>query len=306
MRVPGRFFAIPLAIASASLAFAIPLTTFAGGTTNAATGAATVPATAAAGAPAAAPRPRPDEPKKIWTNDDVIALGAPYRETSAPQTNQSTSNQVPVIQVVTVPALAPVAPSAPLNPEQDPRWYGDQLASLEAQLASIDSEEERLREFRATDAGLPTGLVLDAPCEGITTDNLIAQLDEGRQVILDQIDELSDTARANDLPPGILVEGRGRVETEAQLTGDEEKAALTNQFQESSNELAQTQEEVADMQAQAAAQGITLTQPVPGEGGNMTTDLVQRLDDRAGALENQINTVEGDALSAGVEPGELR
>jgi len=38
----------------------------------------------------------------------------------------------------------------------------------------------------------------------------------------------------------------------------------------------------------------------------MTTDLLQRLDDRALDLQSQITAVEGSALSAGVEPGALR
>jgi hypothetical protein len=304
MRVPGRFFAIPIAIVWASFAFGVPLATLAGGTTNAATAVAAGSSPVAASANA--PQPRPDTTSKVWTNEDVIALGAPYRDTSASQADQGTSNQVPVIQVVTVPELAPAAPSAPLNPQQDPRWYGDQLASLEGQLASIDEEEARLREFRATSSGLPTGLNINAPCDGITTDNLIAQLGDRRREINAQIDELGDTARANDFPPGILVEGRGRVETETQLTPEQERAALTKKFQESSDELAQTRQVVADMHEQAAGQGITLLQPTPGDGGNMTTNLLQNLDDRASTLQNQISAVEDDALSAGVEPSALQ
>src|ERR1700689_969953 len=61
-----------------------------------------------------------------------------------------------------------VAARPPLAPEQDPRWYAQQVTALESELSTIDSHEDELRQFRATSAGLPTGLVLNAPVEGIT------------------------------------------------------------------------------------------------------------------------------------------
>jgi hypothetical protein len=263
-----------------------------------------------ASAPPASPaRPHPDTDRKVWTNDDVMALGAPYRETGTPaadvDASAATSNQVPVIQGATPAVLQPLAVgAAPLSQEQDPRWYAQQMAALDEQLASIDSEEQRIRSFQATSTGLQTGLTLNAPCDGITTDNLLAQLDGRRQQVLQQVDDLSDTARRNDLAAGLLTEASA--ETLVPVSPDDQRAALAREYQERSDELARTRQVVQDMQTQAAAQNITLLPPSPGEGGNMTTDLLQRLDDRAQELQSQIIAVEGSALSAGVEPGALR
>ncbi len=56
------------------------------------------------------------------------------------------------------------------------------------------------REWLYRFHGVPTiGLVLNAPCEGITTDNLIGQLDARRQDINEQIDSLEDAVRTSGL-----------------------------------------------------------------------------------------------------------
>jgi len=216
MRVPFRtsiFLVIPLmlggAVPSAILAGVPP------------TGSdASLPV---ASAPPVSPaRPHPDRDRKVWTNDDVMALGAPYRGTGTPaadaDASAATSNQIPVIQDATPPALQPLAVgAAPLSQEQDPRWYAQQMAALEEQLASIDSEAQRIRSFQATSTGLQTGLTLDAPCDGITTDNLLAQLDARRQQVLQQVDDLGDAARRNDIDPGLLTEASA--ETPAPVSG---------------------------------------------------------------------------------------
>ena len=66
----------------------------------------------------------------------------------------------------------------PLPPEKDPLWYAQQLAALSAEFDATSIKEERLRQFRTTGSapGVRIGLQLNAPCEGITTDNEIAQL----------------------------------------------------------------------------------------------------------------------------------
>jgi len=298
MRIPLRFSVFPVAIISLALAGLLPSAIFADGLPKGSGAAA-----AASSAPA--PRPRPDTDKKVWTNDDVIALGAPYGETGASTADAAaaTSDQVPVIQSAAPPILEPSAAALPED-QEDPRRYAEQMAFLESQLASIDSQAQRLRDFQATSTGLQTGLGLNAPCDGITTDNLLAQLDARQQQILVQIDDLSDTARHDGIAPGILAEGAAPAATP--LSADEQRAVLTKEFRERSDELAQAREEIQGMQGDASAQNITLLQPSPGDGGNMTTDLLQRLDDRAQTLQTQIDTTESDARTSGVEPGALR
>src|ERR1700723_2373514 len=265
-----------------------------------------IPASAATGGATAKPpaSPKPDSQKKIWTNDDVERLNPEFVPGRAPE---SAANSVTAPPATGLQSARPAPSSvAALDPQQDPRWYAQQVTALDAELAAIDSHEEQLREFRTTSVGLPTGLVLNAPCEGITTDNLIAQLESRRQEIAQQIDALSDLARENSLPPGILVEGRGLELIPTQSSVEEQRAAATRLARDAPEQLAQVQGEVDGMQDQLSSQGITLARPAPGEGGNMTTDLLDRLDSRASALQSEISQAEDAAQGLGVPPGDLR
>jgi hypothetical protein len=297
MRNPMRFSWVVLGAVPLCVGLALPATSFAaGGAANAAAGAK----------PSAAAAAKPDIQKKVWTNDDVERLNPAFNP-NAPRGTQVAGAQPVAAARPLRPAPATIAPSAPVDPLEDPEWYAQQLAPLEDELASIDSREEQLRQFRASGATIPTaGLVLNAPCEGITTDNLIAQLDARRQEVAQEIDDLGDTARRNGMPPGILVEGRGRVELANQPTGEDLRASVVQQAREASDELAQIQDTIADIQDQLAAQEMSLQQPTPNNGGNMTTDLLDRMDSRASALRDQISDAEDAARVLGVPPGDLR
>jgi hypothetical protein len=294
MKISERTSFFALGTAAVCLALALPMTTLAaGGTTN----------------PTPAPQPRPDREKKVWMNEDVARLNPDFGLTAAPKPTVA-APPVAATPAMTVKPSAPaprtVVTVAPLDPQRDPGWYAQQLDSLESELAAVATREQQLSQFRATSAGLPTGLVLNAPCEGITTDNLIAQLDARRRDILEQIDALSDTARSNDLPPGVLVEGRGRLELATQASTEDQRAALSDQVRSDSDEVAQIQEAVAGMQQQLSAQGISMLPSTPGNGGNMTTNLVDGLDNRATDLSGEISEAEDAARTAGVAPGDLR
>jgi hypothetical protein len=244
-------------------------------------------------AKADAARPAPDVPRRVYTNDD---LGWPSAQAAA-------TTAIPSAPVVVV---LKAAPSKPLEPLQDPRWYAQQAASLEEELAGLSSREETLRRFRASSKGLPTGLVLDAPCEWITTDNLIAQLDLRRAQVLRQLDELDDTARRNGVAPGAVAEARALPQVFPQLTAEERQAGLAESYRQRAEELAGTRAEIEGMDQVATDQRMTLLRAEPGWGGNMTTDLLQRLDARAGTLQGQLRGLEDDARRAGAQPGLLR
>jgi hypothetical protein len=255
---------------------------------------------------ASAPQPRPDTVTKAYTNDDLgwhSATPAPASEIQSGESQGAISVPPPAN-----PSYEPALPKVPLNPEQNPQWYAKQLSQRQAQLAAVESREAQLAAFRAsgsTDSTGPTiGLVLNAPCEGITTDNLIAQLDARRQEINEQIDSLEDTARTNGLPSGIIEQASEA--GQPQPTADQEREALTSRYQQLSGEVAETQAVTEEMQEQAASQGITLIPPTPGNGGNMTTDLIERLDARADNIQNELSNVEDDARSLGAQPGDLR
>jgi hypothetical protein len=287
MRLPLRTSLFLASVALLSVGFAIPALAATGG------GPAKPPAS-----------PKPDSQKKVWTNDDVERLNPAFVAGRAPKSGTNSATALPGASVQSAPP-APMSVAA-LDPQQDPRWYAQQVAALDEQLAAIDGREEQLRDFRSTSTGLPTGLVLDAPCEGITTDNLIAQLETRRQEIAQQIDALGDLVRENNLPPGTLVDGSGLELIPTQSSAEEQRAEATRVARDASEQLAQVQGMVDGMQDQLSAQGITLLKPVPGEGGNMTTDLLDRLDRRADALQSEISQAEDAAQGLGIPPGDLR
>jgi hypothetical protein len=261
---------------------------------------------------AAATQPAPDTQKKIFTNDD---LEAKYGKPSvAGETKNSEALSVPIQPTASSPsAQAARASNAArrenLPPEKDPTWYAQQTASLSAKIASIDSEAQRYIQFRAPGntprAG--TGLILNAPCEGLSTDNRIAQLLARRQEIEAQLADLEDTAHRNDLPPGLFVEAPAIAAASSQtapLAPARERAALTEKLGQLSAQWDETQAVVTDMARDTAARRMTLLRP-NGYGGNFTSDLLQRLAAQSNTLETEISNLSDDALRAGVPARDL-
>ncbi|MGA8221300.1 MAG: hypothetical protein WB780_06555 [Candidatus Acidiferrales bacterium] len=254
---------------------------------------------------AASAKPRPDTEKKVITNDDIEAkYGKP---TPAGEIKNA---QAVLAAGQTAPAGQP-APSAArraaIPPERDPVWYAQQTVSLNDEIANIDSEAQRLEQFRATGTGIATGLILNAPCEGVSTDNRIAQLLARRSEIEAQVADLEDTARRNDLPPGIFEDAPAiaqAAERRPPLTPARERAALSNRLGQLSDELAETQSVVEGMQQEMAARRMTLLPP-NGNGGNFTTDLLERLAAQSNGLQSQIGSVEDQALQAGIPARDL-
>jgi hypothetical protein len=239
----------------------------------------------------AQPKPKPDTKQvKVWTNEDLKKLSPiteqPYRP--APP------NAAPPAEAANLES------SAVLPPEKDPRWYAQQLAALDEELARVTEEEDQLRHFRETGTGLSTGLNVAAPCNGVTTDNRIAQLETRRLEILQQLDDLADTARVNDMPPGILVEGRGLVSPETPLTPEQQKEALVERYEDLAGQLEETQITLNSMNEDADALHATLLQPDPRWGGNMTTNLLQALYQRQDELKNQIDATQDELRRAGI------
>jgi hypothetical protein len=232
------------------------------------------------------PNPKPDQKTRVWTNEDVEALGPRFE----PATTQP--NQPAEVTVNRAPASLPA--------ERDPQWYAQQLATFEEELASVSDEASELQHFRSTTTGLPTGLNITAPCEGLTLDNLIALLGTRRQELLEQIDTLSDLARVNGMPPGILVEGRGLVSAETPLTKREQDQALTERYDSLVEQQDDTRQTIVAMHAQVSSQGATLLPSDPRWGGNMTTNLLEDLHGQLGALESEIRATQDEMLRAGL------
>jgi len=248
--------------------------------------------------PAPTPQPKQDQSRRVYTNDDFGWFHPSTTAAAASQPAQAVSASPQAS------AFSSDGQVALLNPEQDPQWYAKQVASLQNELATVENKVDALQQFRATSEGLPTGLVLNAPTEGVSTDNLIAQLQSRQQQIEQQLDDLADLARVNGLPPGTV--NQPSVPAAPSLTRAEQQDALTAGYRDASDQLAENQATLEAMQQQAAAQGITLLPSVPGNGGNLTTNLLDGLSSQVDSLQNTLTDAEDDARTLGVQPGDLR
>jgi len=242
----------------------------------------------------------PDREKKVYTNDDIDRMW-PKESFAVVSASQVQAGD-------TAPDGATLI-IQPVSPEKDPLWYAKQVIVLEAELDRIANKEERDLEFRASGStrvlpGVHIGLRLNAPCEGITTDNEIAQLDLRRQEIEEQLAAIADTARENDFPPGIIRDAPVILEAaQTPLTPDGERRALAERQALLIDQLSATQDELSYMSDQAAAVGANLQPATPGFGGNMTTDLIERLDNRASQIQVALDQTDEAARRIGaVQP----
>jgi hypothetical protein len=152
----------------------------------------------------AAEKPRPaqanqNQPKKVWSNDDMDQLRARGLISIVGQEAREPATQAPA-----APAESPFPVYA--SRLDDPSWYADQAADLQAEL---DKREAALRQqltaiALAADRITEPGLALDKNNAGVTlaagTANLQAQVQETQS----QLDELADLARQHSIEPGVL------------------------------------------------------------------------------------------------------
>jgi len=274
-----------------------------------ATNASAAAPTAVASTAPAAKTARPDREKKVYTNDDIDQMWPkPQAAASDSQSYPASAYTVPRSAAVSRAVSAASIASAPPSRENNPVWYAAQVESLYAELENISAREASLRDFRETgsDAGVTVGLQFGAPCEGITTDNAIQQLAARRQEIEQQISDLQDAAEQNGVT-AVVIQDPAEVLQAARkpLSPGQERAALMERQSELIGKLDGVQNQLADMSSQAAARGIVLLPPTPQWGGNLTTNRIQSLDERAGQLQNALGENEDAARQAGLAPSAL-
>ena len=152
----------------------------------------------------AAPKPRPaqseaTQPKKVWTNDDMDQLRARGLISIVGQEPAPSNAQAPAAAEET---KYPVYESR----LDDPQWYADQAADLQAQLdmrvAALQQQQEALAlvKDRITDSGV----ALETPGAGVTPESGLANLEAQVQDVHSQLDELADLARQHGIEPGVL------------------------------------------------------------------------------------------------------
>ena len=127
-----------------------------------------------------------------------------------------------------------------------------------------------------------------------------------RREIEQQIDELQVAARQNGVSPAVF-QNPAEILQAAQkpLSPGQERAELRERQSELIGKLDGVQNQLADMSNAAAAQGITLLPATPNWGGNLTTNRIQSLDERASQIQNAISENEEAARRAGLAPTAL-
>ena len=204
----------------------------------------------------------------------------------------------------------------PLAPEKDPVFYAQQYVALNARLADIDNQIERLRNFRATNAapgssapGFTVGLNIYAPTDGgISTDVQIQQLQAQRAIIVSQMSDLEDRARTNGIAPEVLrnaTQIAERAENIAPSSPRQQLIATREQLDGLQADLAEVRDTETAMHQQAAAQKITLY-PENKYGGGFTADYLKQLSKAQTEIQQQINNVQDTARQNGIPPGDLR
>jgi hypothetical protein len=149
----------------------------------------------------AAEKPRPaqgnsNQAKKVWTNEDMYQL----RERG-------------LISIVGPEANGEAAPSVETPSQQvyssrlqDPEWYAQQAADLQTELdkRTADLRDAQAALAQAANGVTQPGVDMSKGNVGVTPEAGIAILQAETQEIQRQLDDLSDLARQNNIPPGVL------------------------------------------------------------------------------------------------------
>lgn len=152
----------------------------------------------------AAEKPRPaqgnqNQSKKVWTNEDMDQLRARGLISVAGQEPTEAATQAPAAQT---------EPTFPIYASRldDPSWYADQAADLQAELDKRQAalHEQQVAIAQATDRITQPGLALDKDGPGVTPEAGLANLQAQVQEVQNQLDELSDLARQHSIEPGVL------------------------------------------------------------------------------------------------------
>ena len=154
----------------------------------------------------AAEKPRPaqgnqNQSRKVWTNDDMDSLRA----------RGLISIVGPEVNAAAVPAATEVTPaetsfSVYNSRLEDPEWYAEKAADLQAELEAREAalQQQQTAMAQAGDRITQPGVAMDKPTIGVTPQAAVALLEAQVADVQNQLDELSDLARQNNIPPGVL------------------------------------------------------------------------------------------------------
>ena len=152
------------------------------------------------------PSPAPqnqNQPKKVWTNDDMDQLRARgLISIVGPEANEAATPAAPAV------APAPSEPAFPVYNSrlEDPEWYAEKAAELRAELDEREAalQKQQTAMAQAVEGITQPGVAMDQPTIGVTPQAALAILEAQVNDVESQLDELSDLARQNNIPPGVL------------------------------------------------------------------------------------------------------
>jgi hypothetical protein len=152
------------------------------------------------------PQANQNHPKKVWTNEDLdqlrprglISIVGQQENTSSARTASSTAQAPTATTETTFPIYA--------SRLDDPRWYANESANLQAELATRKAalRQQQAAIVMAKDRATQPGLAVDKGDAGVTPAAGIANLEAKVQEVQSQLDELGDLARQHGIEPGVL------------------------------------------------------------------------------------------------------
>ena len=149
--------------------------------------------TAAPGQSAPAQQPPAKKAKKVWTNDDLDALRGGSRPAGGVAASTGTE---PTAEGKTG------AKEKQLPRDKDPKEYREKLAPLRAQLASLDAQVKQVRDALTNPYNGTNAVDLRHTSAIMRPEEVLKQLEQKRQEIQQQIDNLEEQARRNGLSGG--------------------------------------------------------------------------------------------------------
>jgi len=136
--------------------------------------------------PQPAPTAERKKAKKVWTNDD---LGGGNVPTQGPDEKNNTTAKKAVLK-----------PATP----QEAAAFRKQLATLQAQLTSVEKQIADLKSFSKGETPGANGLQMHKAYTMEPIENQVQKLEDKRKSIAAQIDGVYDAARKRGLEPGQL------------------------------------------------------------------------------------------------------
>lgn len=142
---------------------------------------------------------------RVWTNEDMDQLRAEGLISTFSSAPQTAPPQAAATAVQQAQVSQPTTPR-PIRVE-DPDWYADQVARLQAELDTRQSALEQYVQAIAdakSRENMTGGIALDKDSIGVTPEAGIEILQAQVSEVQSQLDDLTELARENGIRPGTL------------------------------------------------------------------------------------------------------